>query len=101
MLADSVLSDAAQWFTIIGVLVVVGTTCVTGIFFMAAMYFQGRSTAKAVTTIEKDIAAIWKWTRRKHRKSDIFHVQATGKLRDHEGRILELEAEGGPPPHKP
>lgn len=87
------LSDAAQWVTIIVGVIAGGTTFVGLVFWMSAMYFNGRSTAKSVAKMEDGLENIWKFVRRKHRKSDLFRHQVNGKLKNHSERLEALEAE--------
>ena len=87
------LSDAASWATVIGGVILAGTTLVGLVFWMSAMYFNGRATAKSLVKVEEGLANIWKFVRRKHRKSDLFRVKADGKFKEHHERLLRLEVE--------
>lgn len=89
------LGDTAQWITIIGGTVVIGGSLIGAAFWMFAMYFNGKATAASVKKMENSLGSVWKWVRRKHRKSDLFHVNTTNKLKDHERRLHILEGRNG------
>lgn len=88
------LSDAASWTTIIGGAFTILVTVTGCVFWMSAMYFNGRATAKSLAKVETGLANIWKFVRRKHRKSDLFRMRADSKFKDHHERLLRLEQGG-------
>lgn len=86
------LSDAASWAAIIATAILGITSFVGLIFWMSAMYFNGRNTAKSVGEMKDGLENIWKFVRRKHRKSDLFRHQTNSKLKNHSERLEALEA---------
>lgn len=83
--------DAANWATILafglGGLIAISSL----IFWLTAMYLNGRATRKTCQRLERRQKAQGLYIRRHARKSDTFHEQANVRLENHEQRIIKVE----------